>query len=259
MMTSGRWETSRLGSCAHKRYAENPRRLMLFFMRSLFLSTGISIRLWVWELSARSEWFAPRFRWGAFPFALTGHSRGRNRKFPHNGPSSWRYPTDVELPLRRNVRREYRETNRLQWNGPISASECCQSASGWRHARGPPGGTKLSAPECRHPRTRLPAARVGHRPPSARRNPAVRRPQESEVNPPRPSPIPRSGGIGLPGRRDHAAVRAARRLRPRVRAAESDISSFESELASASGLPAAHRSLLCFPDREEHVRRPARS
>src|ERR1022692_2873798 len=33
----------------------------------------------------------------------------------------------------------------------------------------------------------------------------------------------------------------------------------ESELASASGLPAAHRSLLCFPDREEHVRRPARS
>src|ERR1700674_5904428 len=34
MMTSGRRETSIRGSCDHSRYAENPRRVMLFFIPS---------------------------------------------------------------------------------------------------------------------------------------------------------------------------------------------------------------------------------
>src|ERR1700691_204369 len=40
MMTSGRRETSMLGSCDHRRYAENPRRVMLFFMPRLIPSVG---------------------------------------------------------------------------------------------------------------------------------------------------------------------------------------------------------------------------
>src|ERR1700691_3009772 len=37
MMTSGRCDTSMLGSCDHRRYAENPRKLRLFFIRNFFL------------------------------------------------------------------------------------------------------------------------------------------------------------------------------------------------------------------------------
>src|ERR1700691_625470 len=40
MMTSGRRETSMLGSCDHRRYAENPRRVMLFFMPRFIPSVG---------------------------------------------------------------------------------------------------------------------------------------------------------------------------------------------------------------------------
>src|ERR1700733_5515425 len=45
MMTSGRCDTSMLGSCDQKRYAENPRKLRLFFMRKLFFLMRLYSRL----------------------------------------------------------------------------------------------------------------------------------------------------------------------------------------------------------------------
>src|SRR5258706_16391077 len=53
MITSGRRETSIRGSCVHSRYAENPRRVTLFFMRWL-LPTGFAVRPLAWELNSDS-------------------------------------------------------------------------------------------------------------------------------------------------------------------------------------------------------------
>src|SRR5271156_2525463 len=215
MMRSGRWEVSRLGSCDHNRYAENPRRLILFFMRLTFLSNGILISL-LERMGFGFLQSAPRFRLEQRRSASAVRFHGGNQKSRHSDPNSSPYPTDAALPLRKNAHPECREKIHRQWSGLTCASEYYQSASGWSRVPAQLRGTKLCAVEYRHRRTPLLASRAARRPPSAKRSPATGKPPRWAVGPRRPSPSPRSDGRDLRVLRDRAAVRPSRQFRPRA-------------------------------------------